>query len=205
MFVQFDEVDGAGHGSGYGSETHFEAITRIDGYIGQIYDAYVDKGIIDETLFIVTADHGGTPGGSHGGWTDAEKYIMFAAAGKTVVEGGTIQDAEIRDTAAIVLHALGLSDQQPDTWTARVPGDLFVGVDAVERPVYIPSAGTESDRYHETVPTPSKDSGKHVTDFVDNDLSVYLPFDGNAEDQCGNYERNQARNGGCGCGNDKNK
>ena len=183
MFVQFDEVDGAGHGNGYGSAKHLETITRIDGYIGQIYDAYVNKGIIDETLFIVTADHGGTPGGSHGGWTDAEKYIMFAAAGKTVKKGGTIQNAEIRDTAAIVLHALGHEDAQPESWTAYVPGDLFVGVDATSRPIY---KDPNSVRYHETEPTPSKDGGKHVTDFVDNDLSVYLPFDGNIDDQCGN-------------------
>ena len=33
-------------------------------------------------------------------------------------------------------------------------------------------------------------------------VSQFYPY---AEDQCGNYERNQARNGGCGCGNDKNK
>ena len=186
MFVQFDEVDGAGHGNGYGSAKHLETITRIDGYIGQIYDAYVNKGIIDETLFIVTADHGGTPGGNHGGWSDAEKYIMFAAAGKTVKKGGTIQNAEIRDTAAIVLHALGHEDAQPESWTAYVPGDLFVGVNATDRPIHFTPVDPDSDRYHETVPTPSTDSGKHVTDFVDNNLSVYLPFDGNANDQCGN-------------------
>lgn len=181
MFVQFDEADGAGHKNGYGTDAHLETITRIDGYIGQIYDAYVEKGIIDETLFIVTADHGGTPSGGHGGWTDAEKYIMLAATGRTVKEGGTIQDAGIRDTAAIVLHALGYT--QPETWTARVPGDLFVGVDATARPVYV---NTESDRYHETEPTPGKESGKYVTDFIDKELSVYLPFDGNITDQCGN-------------------
>ena len=33
-------------------------------------------------------------------------------------------------------------------------------------------------------------------------VGEFYPY---AEDQFGNYERNQARNGGCGCGNDKNK
>ena len=182
MFVQFDEADAAGHSNGYNTPAQHTVITRIDGYIGQIYDKYVEKGIIDETLFIVTADHGGS-GKSHGGWSDAEKYIMLAAAGKTVKRGGTIQNAEIRDIAAIVLHALGHESKQPEAWTAYVPGDLFVGIDAVPRPVY---TNPDSVRYHETKPTPSKDSGKHVTDFVDNNLSVYLPFDGNIDDQCGN-------------------
>ena len=117
VFVQFDEVDGAGHSSGYNTPAHFAKITEIDGYIGKIYEAYEKKGIIDDTLFIVTADHGGN-GTSHGGYTDGEKYIMFAAAGKTV-EKGTIGDMEIRDTASVVLHAFGY--EQPETWTSRVP------------------------------------------------------------------------------------
>lgn len=180
MFVQFDEADDVGHRNGYNTPTQLAKVTEIDGYIGQIYDAYVQKGIIDETLFIVTADHGGS-GKSHDGWTDAEKYVMFAATGRTVKKSGAIENAEIRDTAAIVLHALGHS--QPTTWTARVPGDLFVGVDATERPVYI---DTESGRYHETEPTPVQGSDNYVTNFVKKALSVYLPFDGDVTDRCGN-------------------
>ena len=80
LFVQFDDVDVAGHNYGYGSQESLDAITRLDGYVGDIYQAYVDKGIIDDTLFIVTADHGGTyvvgadgsVTGSHGGLTDEE-------------------------------------------------------------------------------------------------------------------------------------
>lgn len=182
MLVQFGEADETGQKNGYNTPAQHQTITRIDGYVGEIYDAYEKKGIINETLFIVTATHGGF-GKSHGGWSDAEKYVMLAAAGKTVKNGGAVQDAEIRDTAAIVIHALGYGDRQSKTWTARVPGDLFVGVAASERPVYV---NTESGRYHETVPTPTKGSGQHVTDFVDKSLSVYLPFDGNIADQCNN-------------------
>jgi len=57
---------------------------------------------------------------------------MFAARGKTV-KHGTIGDMEIRDTAAIILHALGL--QQPKSWTARIPENFFEGVEASERPI----------------------------------------------------------------------
>ena len=38
LFVQFDSVDGAGHGSGYGSSKHLAAITAVDKLIGDIYD-----------------------------------------------------------------------------------------------------------------------------------------------------------------------
>ena len=132
VFLQLDCVDYAGHSKGYGSEKYQEEIKWVDEQIGRIYKAYEDAGIIDETLFIVTADHGGI-GTSHGGSTEVEMTIMFAATGKTV-QKGTIGEMEIRDTAAIVLHALGY--EQPKTWTARVPSGLFKGVTAGERPVY---------------------------------------------------------------------
>ena len=179
VFVQFDEVDGAGHSSGYNTPAHFAKIKEIDGYIGKIYEAYKKKGILDDTLFIVTADHGGN-GKSHGGYTDGEKYIMFAAAGKTV-EKGTIGDMVIRDTASVVLHAFGY--EQPETWTSRVPSGLFKGVTAGERPVYVDKT---SNRYHENVPTPEKGSSGYIANFIDTPLKYYLPFDGNSNDVCGN-------------------
>ena len=176
MFVQFDEADAAGHSSGYGTSTQLAKIAQIDAYIGRIYNSYAQKGILDETLFIVTADHGGN-GTSHGGLTDGEKYVMFAATGKSVVNG-TISDMELRDTASIVLHALGY--ECPETWSSRVPSDLFDGVVAPEnRPGNVPG------RYHDSEPTPTLGSDGYVTNFVDNNLSVYLPFDGNTNDVCG--------------------
>ncbi|MBE6638823.1 MAG: hypothetical protein E7616_05135 [Ruminococcaceae bacterium] len=179
LFIQFDEADSTGHSVGYGTQKHYEKITEIDSYIGRIFNAYQNKGILDDTLFIVTADHGGN-GTSHGGLSDTEKYIMFAARGRTV-EKGEIQDAEIRDTAAIVLYALGYSI--PDTWTARVPSGLFKGVTAIERPIYVDK---NSDRYHETEPTPQKGSKDYITNFIDEKkLLTYLPFDGNVTDICG--------------------
>ena len=179
MFVQFDEADGAGHSYGYNTAAQLDTISRIDGYIGRIYDAYAKKGILEETLFIVTADHGGN-GTGHGGWTDTEKYVMFAAAGKTVVHGA-IGEMEVRDVAAVVVHALGYT--APDTWTAKVPDNLFEGVQGMERPVF---EDTESPRYHRPMNSPAKDSEGYVTNFVKNHtLQTYLTFDGTSADACG--------------------
>lgn len=138
LFVQFDNVDAVGHTYGFGSDEHLAKITETDVLIGRIYDSYATAGIIDDTLFIVTTDHGGTKVasgdylGNHGGETPEEKLITFAARGKTVIDGGNIEGFEIRDTAAIVLYALGY--EQPASWTARVPSGLFEGVTAGERP-----------------------------------------------------------------------
>ena len=186
LFVQFDEVDGAGHGHGYGGKEHLAQLHTEDGYIGRIRDAYSDSGILDDTLFIVTADHGGK-GNSHGGLTDAEKYVMWAAAGKTVTPG-EIRDMEIRDTAAVVLWALGLSDRQPETWTARVPSGLFEGVEAGERPVYELEYLTEH-RTRESVPTP--DEGSRAPDLFGDRVLCYLPFDGDPDPAAGELTSEQ--------------
>lgn len=192
LFVQFDNCDGAGHSSGYGSEKHFDQLTTTDGYIGQIYDKLEELGRIENTLFIVTGDHGGTPQGGHGGATAAEMNVIFAAAGKSIKpggepesrsEGGSLGNMQIRDVASVVLYAFGL--EQPKTWTGTVPADLFVGEDGWKRPIpekvyYYPH------RTHENEPTPSSGSGEYITDFINESRIIsYLTFDGNTRDQMG--------------------
>ena len=180
LFIQLDEADGAGHGSGYNTPTQHAKITEQDALIGKLYEVYEKLGILEDTLFIVTADHGGN-GNSHGGWTDAEKYVMFAAAGKTVEKGGSITDMEVRDVPLVVLHALGL--EAPTTWSARIPSGLFKGVTAGERPEYV---NPDSDRYHEATPTPEKGSEGYITNFItDKTLKTYLTFDGDTKDALG--------------------
>ncbi|MBR2730653.1 MAG: alkaline phosphatase family protein [Clostridia bacterium] len=125
LFVQLDEVDGAGHHFGYGTPGHLEKIREIDALVGQIYDAYVQEGIAEDTLFICLADHGGVNHG-HGGWADTEKYIYFAAAGRDVCPG-EIAFAETKDISALVLYALGLPvpDYTPGGYTSQVPPGIF--------------------------------------------------------------------------------
>ncbi len=179
LFIQLDEADGVGHGQGYNTPAQLNKIKEQDALIQKLYETYDKLGILEDTLFIVTADHGGS-GNSHGGLSDAEKYVMLAAAGKTVGKG-VIEAMEVRDIPAVVLHALGL--KAPSTWTARVPSGLFRGVTAGERPEYV---NPDSDRFHESVPTPEKGSDGYVTNFItDKTLKTYLTFDGDTKDVCG--------------------
>jgi hypothetical protein len=183
MFVQFDSVDGAGHAGGYGSKRHLDSISAVDALIGRIYDKCASKNLIEKTLFLVTADHGGTPQGSHGGATSAEMNVFFGAAGKTVVKGN-ISDCEVRDVAAIAAYALNL--KKPETWTGRLPGGLFVGVSAEARmEMQVPK---NPNRDHVTVPTRKVGSGSFITDLLNSEkwLAV-LTFDDNTEDVTGHY------------------
>ena len=136
----------------------------------------------------MTADHGGTNNGSsggHGGWTDAEKYIMFAATGPGVVKG-QVGDMGVRDISSIVLYALGLADKQPETWTSRVPSGVFEGVEAAPRPEYTITYAFEH-RTHESSPTPTGDAS--VTAALGEDRVIaYFPLDGDPGDALGKTE-----------------
>lgn len=125
IFVQFDSVDGAGHENGYGTKGHLDQITLVDGLIGKIADTLEAKGWLEDTLFVVTADHGGTPEGGHGGETDAEKIIYIGVRGKGVIKGEMSPNELVRvnDLAAIVLYGMGLDI--PESWEAKVPQGIF--------------------------------------------------------------------------------
>ena len=172
MFFHFDSVDDAGHAHGYGSPEHLNAISRNDGYIGAIVKAVEKRGWLEDTLLLVEADHGGTPPdargrGNHGGDTDAEKYVCFFAAG-----GGArhaeLRDMIVRDTAAVILHALGIAI--PESWNSRVPGGLFPDVpDNLPRPRGLPPAVP--------APSPKPETGRFAERFGELEPLLYLSFE----------------------------
>lgn len=140
LFVHFDSVDGAGHSNGYGTESHLKAISEVDKLIGDVYSSIEKAGILDDTLFMVIADHGGTNDekgkGSHGGWTDEEKYVTFAAVGKGI-KSGELGEMNIRDLAAIVLYAMGIESPDFDEkgWTSQIPKGVFADYEGEYRDI----------------------------------------------------------------------
>lgn len=137
LFIHFDSVDGAGHENGYGTENHLRAISEVDKLIGDVYASVSDAGILEDTLFMVISDHGGTREkngkGNHGGWTDEEKYVTFAVCGKGV-NNTEIEEMNIRDLAAIVLYAFGIDAPEFNEkgWTAQIPAGIFSDCDSSE-------------------------------------------------------------------------
>lgn len=134
MFVQFDSVDHVGH-DGFGCESpeFLNQITVVDEYVGQIYDTLNENGLLEDALFIVVADHGHLRQyGGHGGLSMDESLTTIAVSGKTVIAGGTMDKiTRSRDIAAIALYALGVD--MPSYFSARVPSDLFIGVEGKPR------------------------------------------------------------------------
>ena len=185
LFFHFDNVDGAGHRYGYGTEEHLAAIGENDDYIGTIVAAIRERGWLEDTLILVEADHGGTPndgfGGHHGGVTEEEMYVSFFAAGPGV-ESGEVRDMLVRDTPAVILHALGIA--QPESWTARVPAGVFRDCrEGMPRPVGCPPAGWTKE-----LPT-MEEKGLFLKKFADFEPMVYLPFESDREFPQGTVSR----------------
>jgi hypothetical protein len=155
LFVHFDSTDGAGHKNGYGTKEHISAIGEVDTLIGYVHSAAQEAGILEDTLFMVIADHGGTnpgngKGGSHGGWTDEEKYVTFAAVGKGVSSTG-IEEMNIRDLAAIILYGMGIEAPSFNEkgWTSQIPKGLFTEYDGVYRDIsHLTGAAERISREH---------------------------------------------------------
>lgn len=121
LFVHFESVDAAGHEYGYGGDEFYDALRTVDGYLGQIYDKYDELGILDETLFIVSSDHGGHDKG-HGTEQLTDKEIFMGIRGFNV-NAINLDGTQGKDIAAIIACALEI-DPSPN-WTAQVPQNLF--------------------------------------------------------------------------------
>lgn len=79
MFLHFDDVDHAGHQYAYdtANATYLQAISRVDGYVGEVLSALNKRPQIgnENWLIIVSTDHGGK-NNSHGGDSFSEKNIF---------------------------------------------------------------------------------------------------------------------------------
>ncbi|KAK9694536.1 hypothetical protein K7432_013379 [Basidiobolus ranarum] len=117
LFIHYDAMDHVGHASGYNSTAYINEYPKVDARVGRVLDAINTAGLGDDTLVLMTADHGGTPGGSHGGTTAAEVNIFWGAKGKGVNVAKLAKGVRNMDIAATVANALRLP--QPANWDSK--------------------------------------------------------------------------------------
>ncbi|MGB0346720.1 MAG: alkaline phosphatase family protein, partial [Balneolaceae bacterium] len=124
-FIHLDHVDGAGHGFGHGTQPYYDSVSKADSLIGLIVQATKDAGIFEDTIFIITSDHGGL-GKGHGGPSLAEMGIPWIISGKHIKQN-TLLNFPINtfDSPATVLYALGLDI--PFEWIGRPVKGAFLG------------------------------------------------------------------------------
>ena len=107
-FVHFSDPDEAGHSTGWLSESYKRAGAASDRCLGTLYQALERSGLLEETLLIVSADHGGHNHG-HSGALSCDREIPWIARGPRVRRDYNIHSPiSTMDTAATALRALNL-------------------------------------------------------------------------------------------------
>lgn len=124
-FMHLDHVDHAGHEIGHGTPEYYKSVEKADSLIGVVVQAVKDAGIFDDTIIMITADHGGL-GKGHGGETLEEVHIPWIISGKGVKQNYTeVTPINTYDTPATILYALGL--EIPYEWIGRPVKSAFEG------------------------------------------------------------------------------
>jgi len=107
LFVHFPLVDGMGHVYGWLSSQQLSVAFRADEALGQILTELDTRGLRDETLIIVTADHGGHDT-THGSSLLEDMTIPWIASGPGIQPKQLTTQVHTMDTAATAAFALGL-------------------------------------------------------------------------------------------------
>ena len=119
----FDSPDHTGHVDGHDTPAYYTKLEELDGYIGQIIKAVEEAGILDQTIFIVTSDHGGIKKG-HGGKTMEEMETPFIISGKNIKKGLCFDESMMQfDVASTIASIFSL--KQPQVWIGRPMKQVF--------------------------------------------------------------------------------
>ncbi|MDK1117501.1 MAG: alkaline phosphatase family protein [Anaerolineae bacterium] len=122
MFVHFPTPDGMGHVYGWLSPEQYSVLFRADQALQTILAALEGAGLRDETLIIITSDHGGH-GFGHGTRRPEDMTIPWIISGPGVEQKVLSTNVNTTDTAATVAWALGLAIQSD--WDGRPVLEAF--------------------------------------------------------------------------------
>ena len=119
----FGGIDHVGHDKGWYGTEYYDYVARVDKCIGRLIQALKDAGIYDDTIIIVTADHGGHEYG-HGTVAMEDMETPFVIFGKKVKKGYEIKGPVIQyDLAATFAYILGIDP--PQVWRGKPVKEAF--------------------------------------------------------------------------------
>jgi len=128
VFIHYDNVDHAGHKYGWGTTEYYDAVGHVDQLIGKLIEAIKHAGMFEQTIILITADHGGK-GKDHGGNTMEELEIPWIIFGPSLLRGKEITSpVNTYDTAATVAYIFGLTP--PECWIGKPVLEAFQSVPA---------------------------------------------------------------------------
>jgi len=123
LFIHFNNVDETGHKYGHGTKEYYAAVARVDRSIGKIIKAVKKAHMLESTVFVVIADHGGI-GHGHGGITPQEVNVPFVFSGAGIRQGhhitSYVNNYDLSPTIAKMLNA-----KVPACWQGKVVEEIF--------------------------------------------------------------------------------
>lgn len=123
MAIIYDDPDHVGHSKGHDSPEYHAKMEELDAYLGEIIAAVKEAGIYDDSIFIITSDHGGI-GTSHGERSLMEMDTPFIIAGKNVKKLGEFKEYMMQyDTAATIAEIFAL--EMPQSWRGQSMTQVF--------------------------------------------------------------------------------
>jgi len=108
MFVHFPTADWMGHQYGWLSGEQLSVLFRADQALEQLVAELNTRGLMSETLFIITADHGGHAT-THGSSLYEDMTIPWIAFGAGIQPAALNSPITTIDTASTAAFALGLT------------------------------------------------------------------------------------------------
>lgn len=130
-FIYIGHPDEIGHAHKWESKEYIKAIEDVDKSLGVFFTELKQKGMFDNTHFIVVTDHGGD-GYGHGGLSMGEIEIPWIISGPGVIEDRIIEQAnDVFNTASTIAYLLEL--EQPYEWIGRTVLGAFVSEDNYSR------------------------------------------------------------------------
>jgi predicted AlkP superfamily pyrophosphatase or phosphodiesterase len=107
LFIHLATTDDMGHVYGWLSPEQLSVVYRADEALGALLTALDERGLRDQTLLIISADHGGH-NKRHGTSQPVDMTIPWIASGSGVEPKQLETAVHTMDTAATAAYALGL-------------------------------------------------------------------------------------------------
>lgn len=114
--------DSIGHSIGWGTDEYMAELNHIDSIIESIVNVCIEIGIYDNTLFVITSDHGGHDQ-THGQPLMSDLETPFIVFGPGIEPGEITEPFMQYDVTSLLADYLHLS--QPSSWRGRTPSGVF--------------------------------------------------------------------------------